>query len=58
MIEILRKSLENHEAQFPKFNSFFGHKSIYPRYYIQIFGFVFTISFICFVIDCSFCVVL
>ena len=35
MIKILRKSLENHEAQFPKFSVFFGQKSIFRRYCIQ-----------------------
>ena len=32
MVKILRKSQENHEAQFLKFSSFIGQKSILRRY--------------------------
>ena len=35
MVKILRKSLENHEAQFPKFSVFICQKSIFRRYCIQ-----------------------
>ena len=35
MIKILRKSLEYHEAQFPKFSVFIGQKSIFRHYCIQ-----------------------
>ena len=35
MIEILRKSYENHEAQFPKFSVFIGQESIFRHYCIQ-----------------------
>ena len=35
MVKILRKSYENHEAQFPKFIVFLGQKSIFRRYCIQ-----------------------
>ena len=35
MAKILRKSSENHEAQFPKCNVFIGEKSIFHHYYIQ-----------------------
>ena len=35
MVKILRKSQENHEAQFPKFSVFIGQKSIFPHYCIQ-----------------------
>ena len=35
MVKILRKSEENHEAQFPKFSVFIGQKSIFRRYCIQ-----------------------
>ena len=35
MVKILRRSLENHEAQFPKFNVLIGQKSIFRRYFIQ-----------------------
>ena len=36
MVKILRKSKENHEAQFPKFSAFIGQKSIFRRHCIQI----------------------
>ena len=35
MVNILKKSKENHEAQFPKFSIFIGQKSIFRRYCIQ-----------------------
>ena len=35
MVKILRRSLENHEAQFPKFSVCIGQKSIFRRYCIQ-----------------------
>ena len=35
--QILRKSLENHEAQFRKFSVFIGQKSIFRHYCIQNF---------------------
>ena len=35
MVKILRKSYENHEAQFPKFSVFIGQKAIFRRYCIQ-----------------------
>ena len=35
MIKVLRKSLENHEAQFPEFSVFIGKKLIIRRYCIQ-----------------------
>ena len=36
MVKILRKSWENHEAQFPKLNAFIGQKLIFCNYCIQI----------------------
>ena len=35
MVKILRKSWENHEAQFPQFSIFMGQKSKFRRYCIQ-----------------------
>ena len=35
MVKILKKILENYEAQFPQFRVFIGQKSILRRYYIQ-----------------------
>ena len=35
MVKILRKSSENHEAQFPKLSVFIGQKSIFRHYCIQ-----------------------
>ena len=35
MVKILRKSQENHEAQFPNFSVFIGQKSIFRPYCIQ-----------------------
>ena len=35
MVKILRKSKENHEAQFPKFSVLIGQKSKFLRYCIQ-----------------------
>ena len=35
MVKILRKSQENHQAEFPKFNVFIGQRSIFRRYWIQ-----------------------
>ena len=35
MVKILRKTLENHEAQFPKLSAFIGQKSIFRHYCIQ-----------------------
>ena len=35
MVKILRKSYENHEAQFPKLNAFIHQKSIFRHYCIQ-----------------------
>ena len=35
MVKILRKSYENHEAQFPIFSAFIGQKSVFRRYCIQ-----------------------
>ena len=31
MVKILRKSEENHKAQFPNFSVFIGQKSIFPH---------------------------
>ena len=36
MAKILRKSYEDHEAQFPRFSVFFGQKSIFRCYCSQI----------------------
>ena len=35
MVKILRKSWENHEAQFPKLSIFIGQKSIFRHYCIH-----------------------
>ena len=35
MVKILRKPLENHEAQFPKFSVFVSQISIFRHYWIQ-----------------------
>ena len=35
MVKILRKSYENHEAQFQKVNVFIGQKLIFGHYCIQ-----------------------
>jgi len=35
MVKILRKSGENHKAQFPNFSVFIGQKSIFPHNCIQ-----------------------
>ena len=35
MVKILRKSRENHEAQFPKFSVFIAQKSTFHHYCIQ-----------------------
>ena len=35
MVKILRKSKENHEAQFPKLSVFIGKKSVFRRYCFQ-----------------------
>ena len=35
MVEILRKTSENREAQFPNFSVFIGQKSVFCRYCIQ-----------------------
>ena len=35
MVQILRESFENHEAQFPQFSVFIGQKSIFRHYFIQ-----------------------
>ena len=35
MVKILRKSFENHEAQFQKFSVFIGQISIFRHYCIQ-----------------------
>ena len=35
MIKILRRSLENQEAQFPKLNVFIGQKLIFRHYCVQ-----------------------
>ena len=32
MVKILRKSYENHEAQFPRFSVFYWAKSMFRRY--------------------------
>jgi len=44
MVKILGKSYENHEAQFPKFSVFNGHKSIFCPYCIQNVKFKYIIS--------------
>ena len=35
MVKILRKSYENHEANFPKLGVFIGEKSLFCRYCIK-----------------------
>ena len=35
MIKILRRSLENQDAQFPKLNVFIGQKLIFHHYCVQ-----------------------
>ena len=35
MAKVIKKSLENHKAEFPKFSVYVGQKSILCHYYIQ-----------------------